>query len=76
VLDEWAADQDQAFREVFYLELLEEMRARGKTVIVVTHDERYYGLADRIIRLDGGRLDYDRMLTLIHQPPLELPGVY
>jgi putative pyoverdin transport system ATP-binding/permease protein len=76
VLDEWAADQDHAFREIFYRELLEELRARGKTVIVVTHDERYYALADRIIKLDEGKLDYDRMLTLGSQRPVQLPGVY
>jgi putative ATP-binding cassette transporter len=76
VLDELAADQDHAFREVFYRELLEELRERGKTVVVVTHDERYYPLADRIIKLDEGRLDYDRMLTLGSQRPVQLPGVF
>lgn len=76
VLDELAAGQDHAFREVFYRELLEELRERGKTVVVVTHDERYYALADRIIKLDEGRLDYDRMLTLGSQRPVQLPGVF
>jgi putative ATP-binding cassette transporter len=76
VLDELAADQDPAFREVFYRELLEELRERGKTVVVVTHDERYYALADRIIKLEEGRLDYDRMLTLGSQRPVQLPGVF
>jgi putative ATP-binding cassette transporter len=52
------------------------LRARGKTVIVVTHDERYYALADRIIKLDEGKLDYDRMLTLGSQRPVQLPGVF
>ena len=56
VFDEWAADQDPVFKEVFYLELLPELRARGKTIIVVSHDDRYYYLADRVLKLDSGRV--------------------
>jgi putative ATP-binding cassette transporter len=59
VFDEWAADQDPAFREVFYRELLPELRARGKTVVVISHDDRYYSLADRLLKLEYGRLVYD-----------------
>jgi len=54
LFDEWAADQDPHFREVFYLELLPELKAKGKTVIVISHDDRYYHLADRLIKLDFG----------------------
>jgi len=56
VFDEWAADQDPTFKEVFYHRLLPELKARGKTVIVISHDDRYYHVADRIIKLDYGRL--------------------
>lgn len=56
LFDEWAADQDPAFKETFYLELLPELRARGKMVIVISHDDRYYHLADQIVKLDSGRL--------------------
>jgi cyclic peptide transporter len=54
VFDEWAADQDPEFRAFFYSELLSELKQRGKTVVVVTHDERYFALADRLIRLENG----------------------
>ncbi|HEY6251499.1 MAG TPA: cyclic peptide export ABC transporter [Candidatus Angelobacter sp.] len=60
VLDEWAADQDAAFREVFYYQLLPEMKLMGKTVFVISHDERYYGIADRIVKLDTGRIVEDQ----------------
>jgi putative ATP-binding cassette transporter len=59
LFDEWAADQDPLFKEVFYLRLLPELKARGKTVIVITHDDRYYYVADRIIKLDYGKLVSD-----------------
>jgi putative ATP-binding cassette transporter len=55
VFDEWAAGQDPAFKNVFYTQLLPELRSRGKTVMVITHDDRYFDVADRIIRLDSGR---------------------
>jgi putative pyoverdin transport system ATP-binding/permease protein len=59
VFDEWAADQDPAFREVFYRQILPELQRRGKAVIVVTHDDRYYDIADRVVKLDYGRVESD-----------------
>jgi putative ATP-binding cassette transporter len=59
VFDEWAADQDQTFREHFYHVMLPDLREAGKTVFVISHDERYYGVADRILKLDLGRLVFD-----------------
>ncbi|MET3498352.1 cyclic peptide export ABC transporter [Variovorax boronicumulans] len=56
ILDEITADQDRGFREKFYLELLPQLKRRGKTLIVVTHDDRYWHCADRIVTLDCGRL--------------------
>jgi putative ATP-binding cassette transporter len=56
IFDEWAADQDPAFREVFYTQILPELRARGKAVLVISHDDRYFQLADRIVRLELGQI--------------------
>jgi putative ATP-binding cassette transporter len=55
LFDEWAADQDPVFKRIFYTELLPELKARGKTVLVITHDDAYFSCADRIIKLQDGR---------------------
>jgi putative pyoverdin transport system ATP-binding/permease protein len=56
LFDEWAADQDPLFKDVFYRTLLPGLKAKGKTVVVITHDDRYFHLADRYIKLEYGRL--------------------
>jgi putative ATP-binding cassette transporter len=60
VLDEWAADQDPHFRKRFYTEILEWLKRRGMTIIAVTHDDRYYRHADRILEMLEGRIVADR----------------
>jgi putative ATP-binding cassette transporter len=67
LFDEWAADQDPVFKEIFYLELLPELKAKGKTVFVISHDDHYYHVADRIIKLDYGQVEYDRSVTELAQ---------
>ena len=56
VFDEWAADQDPEFRRIFYTELLPELRAQGRTLIVISHDDRYFDVADRLLRMSAGRI--------------------
>ena len=56
LFDEWAADQDPVFKKLFYTELLPGLKSRGKTVIVITHDDSYFGFADRVIKLEDGNL--------------------
>ena len=63
IFDEWAADQDPHFKEIFYYELLPELKAKGKTVFVITHDDRFFHLADRLIKLDYGKVEHDQYLT-------------
>lgn len=57
MLDEWAADQDPAFRQIFYREVLPELKAAGRTLVVVSHDDRYFDIADRVIRLRDGQIE-------------------
>jgi putative ATP-binding cassette transporter len=57
LFDEWAADQDPEFKKIFYLELLPELKARGKTIFAITHDDRYFHVADRLVKLDYGRIE-------------------
>ena len=59
VLDEWAAEQDPAFRRFFYEVLLAELKSRNKTVIAISHDDQYFRCADRVIRLDFGQIVSD-----------------
>ena len=60
LFDEWASDQDPYFKEIFYKQLLLELKRRGKTVLVISHDDRYFHLADRIVKLDYGKVEYDK----------------
>jgi putative ATP-binding cassette transporter len=56
LFDEWAADQDPGFRDFFYTQVLPQLKEQGKTVVVISHDDRYYGIADRVLTLDQGAL--------------------
>jgi putative ATP-binding cassette transporter len=62
VFDEWAADQDPAFRRIFYTELLPELKDLGKTIIVISHDDRYFEVADQLVRMEGGRVVAQKQL--------------
>ncbi len=67
LFDEWAADQDPVFRRVFYLRLLPELKRRGKTVIAITHDDRYFASADRVVKLEEGQV----VEAFLHELPAE-----
>jgi putative ATP-binding cassette transporter len=58
VLDEWAAEQDPPMRERFYRELLPAYKRAGKTIIAVSHDDRYFDLCDQLVVMRDGRVDY------------------
>jgi putative pyoverdin transport system ATP-binding/permease protein len=63
LFDEWASDQDPTFKAIFYTQMLPELKLRGKTVVVISHDDNYYGIADRIIKLDYGKCIQDQSLV-------------
>jgi putative ATP-binding cassette transporter len=69
VFDEWAADQDVHFREYFYNSILQRLKAEGKTLIVVTHDDRYWGVSDRLIKMETGRIVSDSAAAHEGGPP-------
>jgi len=56
LLDEWAADQDPAFRRVFYQTLIPELKALGKTLFIISHDDSYFEHADRLLLMKEGKL--------------------
>jgi putative ATP-binding cassette transporter len=66
VLDEWAANQDPSFKRFFYEKLLPEWRAARKALLVISHDESQFDVADRVVRLQDGRL--------VDESPLEIGG--
>ncbi len=59
VFDEWAADQDPQYRKIFYEVILKDLKKQGKTVIAVSHDDRYFKYADRVIKMDYGTVVSD-----------------
>ena len=59
VLDEWAADQDPSFKGFFYEKLLPDLKKSGKCVLIITHDDRYFEVADRLIKLADGLIVSD-----------------
>jgi putative ATP-binding cassette transporter len=71
LFDEWAADQDPHFKEIYYREILPGLKAQGKTVVVISHDDRYYALADRLIKLTNGRIEWEKRPDEAAGPALE-----
>ncbi|MEC4851377.1 MAG: ATP-binding cassette domain-containing protein, partial [Jaaginema sp. PMC 1079.18] len=56
IFDEWASNQDPHFKKVFYYEIIPELKAQNKLIFMISHDESYYHIADRIIKLEEGRV--------------------
>lgn len=56
IFDEWAADQDPGFKSIFYRDILKDMKNDNKLVIVITHDDRYFDCADRVIFMEDGKM--------------------
>jgi len=56
VMDEWAAEQDPQFRRYFYRDLLPALKAQGKTLVLITHDDQYFDCADRVLKFEYGNI--------------------
>jgi putative ATP-binding cassette transporter len=63
VFDEWAADQDPHFKKIFYFDILPSLKARGKAVVAISHDDRYFHVADQILLMEDGQLVDNRALS-------------
>lgn len=72
IFDEWAAEQDPIFRRFFYKNIIPELKAMGKTVVAVTHDDAYFDCAERILKFDYGEIAEDVRLTSPVELDLEL----
>jgi putative pyoverdin transport system ATP-binding/permease protein len=72
LFDEWAADQDPEFREVFYTRILGELRAAGKLVIAISHDDRYFAHADRVVVMEYGDVREVRETARARTPAVAL----
>ncbi|MEC4088021.1 ATP-binding cassette domain-containing protein [Pseudoalteromonas rubra] len=56
VLDEFAANIDPESRQVFYRQWLPTLKAMGKTLFVITHDEAYFDCCDCHYLMRDGQL--------------------
>jgi len=72
VFDEWAADQDPTFKEVFYYEILPELKAKNKAVVVISHDDRYFHVADKLLVMEDGHLIRSEVRHTKGQPELRI----
>jgi putative ATP-binding cassette transporter len=59
VFDEWAADQDPYFKSVFYTQIIPQLKARNKAILVISHDEAYFDVADDVIKIENGKVKSD-----------------
>ncbi|OKP94767.1 hypothetical protein A3848_01985 [Paenibacillus sp. P32E] len=67
LFDEWAAEQDPEFRQFFYQEMLMRFKNSGKCIIAITHDDRFFSLADKILKLErGGMVAIDEFGFVAH----------
>lgn len=59
IFDEWTANQDPGFRDFFYTKIVPDLKKRNKSILIITHDEKYFHAGDRIIKMDMGKVALD-----------------
>lgn len=57
LLDEWAADQDPAYRRVFYHHIIPHAAENGQNAFIISHDDSYFEKADRLLMMKNGELN-------------------
>lgn len=73
LFDEWAADQDPVFKKVFYTQILPDLKAKGKTLLVISHDDQYFDIADRYIKMEAGQAILSRQRPDVLVAPADPP---
>lgn len=53
--DEPTANLDN-FSSANIIEIFKELHSKGQTIVMVTHEEEYSKVADRVVRLDDGKI--------------------
>ncbi len=61
IFDEWAATQDPYYKDVYYNKILPDLKKKGKTVLVISHDDKYFNIADKVLVLRDGQLTQSEM---------------
>jgi len=56
IFDEWAAEQDAEFRAYFYHTIIMDLKRNNKLVVCVSHDEKYFHIADKMLCLEYGKI--------------------
>ncbi|WPV66531.1 cyclic peptide export ABC transporter [Chitinophaga sp. LS1] len=56
IFDEWAADQDPVFRKFFYNDLIFQLKEAGKIIIIISHDDAYFHIADQVMKMGQGTI--------------------
>jgi ATP-binding cassette subfamily C exporter for protease/lipase len=81
VLDEPNANLDEA-GDAALIKAIQDLKARGRTVFVITHRHNVLTLADRVLLLNDGRVQADgsreAILAMLHRPEppsLATPGL-
>ena len=72
ILDEPNASLDEAGEQAL-LQALQQLRARQRTVLVISHRRNLMAVADRLLQLDAGQIAADRSLPLPSTPTASPP---
>jgi putative pyoverdin transport system ATP-binding/permease protein len=56
ILDEFVQDQDPNQRAFLFEQLLPELKEKGKTIILSTHDLAWTKACDKLVRLENGKI--------------------